>query len=219
MRSFIVAVLAASLFSCSSQPAQEDPPPVEEPPPAEETPPPPEEPPPPPPVEEPPPEPVAEPKKDLRYTGRTVVATKVERDQIRCSGADANASLEQNRATCAAQLQDQSKNPEHVIVVIDQQPGNGCPTCVEMLAEVSPVAANPPGKVLFVKETAGTLECNGGDAKLKLEETRKQCYDTLTREGSSLRAAIVLPMAVEEGEPCKSCISIVATGYTATVLP
>ncbi len=202
--------------ACSAPPIPVDPPPVEETEPVVD---------PTPPVEEPtkpvepPPEPEKVEKRAIRYSGRTIVATQVERKQIRCAGATAGATLEENRAICAQALEAQVTLPDQLILVIDETPGAGCPTCVTMLAEVSAVSANPPGRVLFAAQTAGDLECNGGDAKLTLADTRAQCYATLAKEGASLRAAVVLPLAIEEGKPCKSCISIAATGYTATLLP
>ena len=212
---FLALATTVSLSACSSPPQAADPPPVEEPPPA--------------PVEEPPAE-VAEPapepepakptpKTSVRYPGRTVVATQVERSQIRCSGATEGATMQENRALCVQGLEAQVTEPDRLIVVIDETPAAGCPTCVTMLAEVSEVASDPPGRVLFAADAAGDIECSGGDSKLTLEDTRKQCYATLQKQGASLRAGVVLPLAIIEGDPCKSCISIVAAGYTATVLP
>lgn len=215
-------VLATGLAACSGsseatktdapvtapepQPEPTPPPPAEEPPPADE------------PAPQPEPQPEQANKKPTRYTGRTVVATKVERKSIRCKGANAGATLDDNRRACAQELASQVSEPDQLIAVIDEQPGMGCPTCVTMMAEVSPVASDPPGQVLFLKETAGEVECQGGRPEATLEQTRTECYATLQQEGGSLRAAVVLPQAIEEGKPCKSCISIVGTGYTATVL-
>lgn len=215
----VFAIAAAiALPACSSTPAAEDPPPVAPAPaPSEPEPEPTQEPPPPRVEKQPVPEPEA--KTSVRYSGRVVVAALVEREQIRCTGADAQATLQQNRRGCAQQLMSQLKEPDSVVVVIDEQPGVGCATCVSMLAEVSPIVGEPPGQVLFISETAGTVECNAGEEKLTLEQTRSQCLQTLQREAASLRAGVVLPMGIVEGQPCKSCISIIATGYTATVLP
>lgn len=170
---------------------------------------------------EPEPEPAA-PKTDpdalVRFTGRIVVATEVERTQLRCTAAAEGASLLDNRRACVAELQGQLKDPKQAIIVVDELEGQGCPTCVSMLAEATPVAADHPGTVLFLADTAGEVTCSAGDGKMTLEQARTQCYETLARQGASLRATVVLPLAVEEGG-CKGCTSIAGVGYTTRVLP
>ena len=154
-----------------------------------------------------------------RYRGRTIVVTEVERNQIRCTGTAEAASYAENRQKCVDELAGQVSDPNAVVLVIDEMRGNPCSTCVSMMAEVSTAANDPPGRVLIAKERAGTVECNAGDAKKDLGQTRTECYQTLQKQGASIRAAVILPDAIEEGEPCKSCISIVGTGWTAEFLP
>lgn len=183
------------------------------------------------PVEQPEPEPQPEPppaqqtpeepekKAFSRYTGKTLVATTVEREGIRCEGNDPAASLQQNRRACVRQLADQVTEPGTVVVVMVETVSAGCPTCVAMTAEISKTADGVGTKeVLFADHDAGEVHCTAGKPDQTQEAAREDCYSTLRRQGSSIGADLVLPMAVDEGEQCKSCIAIGATGFTLKVL-
>lgn len=216
---FVIALL---LGGCSSTPSTEteDETPVEqtEPEPKPE----PEPEPEPKPEPEPEPEPAPEPKKETSfetYRGLPLVANDVERTGVTCRATDASASLHENRRTCVQQLESQVADASKRIFVTVDRPGDGCPNCVSMLAETSAIVgeSNAP-RVLFALQKAGTVECTAGNQQKTLEAARKACNDTLKKQAGAIRAGVVLPLVIDEGEPCKTCVAIGATGFIAKTL-
>lgn len=169
---------------------------------------------------EPPAEAQKEPVSDkVPYPGKTVVALKVERQAVLCSGKDPSLSFPENRRACMDELAGQVKETPAIILITNETRGRDCPTCVSMTAEASLAIGLGQTQMLFMDETAGEVNCQAGATKQTLEQSRTECYETLAKQGSSIGADVVFPLAIEEGgSGCKGCVSIVGTGYTAKVL-
>lgn len=171
------------------------------------------------PVETPAPATEAPPDAKHRYTGMPIVSTEVDRQTIRCVAQTEGASVDDNRRDCVRQLLEQVDDANHIIVVVDEMRGQGCPTCLALTADVTPVVdVGEAPRVVFTAQEAGTLQCTAGARDKTLEQTRGECYQVLREEAASLRAGIVLPLAIEEGDPCESCIAVAAQGFTVEVL-
>jgi len=213
----LLSLLAVGACTGSGESAQPDPVPTEPTEPA-----PPQEPAPPTQPAEPPEqakkEPEAPPDK-VPYPGKTIVASEVDRAVLACEATDSSLSMEENRRACMQMLVEQTKDGS-IVLVTNETKGPDCPTCVTMTAEASPVAeAMGQTQVLFMDAIAGSVECTSGATAKTREESRLECYQTLAKQGGSIGADVVFPLAIEEGgAACKACVSIVGTGYTAKVL-
>ncbi len=155
-----------------------------------------------------------------KYRGKAVIALEVERKSITCVAKNEGADLMTNRRACIADLIAQVEDPAHKIIIVDEAKNQGCPTCIVLLADVTPVAPGSSApQVLFALQNAGTVTCTSGGKDLALDAARQECWKTLQQEAGAIRAGVVLPMAIDEGEPCPSCVAIGAAGFTAEYMP